>query len=363
MKLAKLSVVSSLAIATCLSAPAFAQDNTDESEGRSTTNTIVVTAEFREANLQDTPIAITAVNAEMLDARGQTSIEQVANQAPNVSLRPQPQNGGSGLIAFIRGVGQVDFNYALDPGVGIYVDDVYIPTLSSSLLELMDLDRIEVLRGPQGTLYGRNTTGGAVNIISSRPTGELGGDFTLSYGSRNSVRALANIDLPAMGAFAIKGTLLYTDRDGYVENAGAAHDYHEAGQLAGRVAVRWTPSPDFTADFAFDRGRVTSTMPYYVNPDFVGLGGPFAGYSADIDNTYTTLDIDASRSHFTDYQLTLNWDVADALTIRSLSSYRRTNSNQDINYGLAQSYPFVNPPYPFNGDLFVTQQHQYKGEQ
>ncbi len=132
---------------------------------------IVVTAEFREARLQDTPIAITAVNAEMLEARGQTDISQIAAQAPNVSLRPQPQGGGTGLIAFIRGVGQVDFNYALDPGVGVYIDDVFIPTLSSSLLELMDLDRVEVLRGPQGTLAGKNSIGGAIKLFSARPDG------------------------------------------------------------------------------------------------------------------------------------------------------------------------------------------------
>ncbi len=147
MKFKTLSVASSLAIMASMAAPAYAQDEGDDS---TRTNTIVVTAEFREANLQDTPIAITAVNAEMLEARGQTGIEDVAAQAPNVSLRPQPQNGGSGLIAFIRGVGQVDFNYALDPGVGVYVDDVFIPTLSSSLLELIDLERVEILRGPQG---------------------------------------------------------------------------------------------------------------------------------------------------------------------------------------------------------------------
>src|SRR6187399_1571650 len=133
---------------------------------------ILVTAQFREQNLQDTPIAITAVSAAMLEARGQTNIAQVAAQAPNVSLRPQPQNGGSGLIAFIRGVGQTDFNYALDPGVGVYVDDVYIPTLSSSLLELVDLDRVEILRGPQGTLVGKNSIGGAIKLFSAKPKGD-----------------------------------------------------------------------------------------------------------------------------------------------------------------------------------------------
>src|SRR5690606_24260049 len=124
MKFKTLGVASSLAIMASLTTPAYAQDDAAEGDR---TNVITVTAEFREANLQDTPIAITAMNAEILEARGQTDISQIAAQAPNVSLRPQPQNGGSGLIAFIRGVGQVDFNYALDPGVGVYIDDVYIP--------------------------------------------------------------------------------------------------------------------------------------------------------------------------------------------------------------------------------------------
>ena len=155
-----------LALATSLAAPAWAQDQAAPQgaapQAPAPDADIIVTAQFRETRLQDTPIAITAVNSAMLEARGQTDIAQVAAQAPNVSLRPQPQNGGSGLIAFIRGVGQTDFNYALDPGVGVYIDDVYIPTLSSSLLELIDLDRVEILRGPQGTLAGKNSIGGAI---------------------------------------------------------------------------------------------------------------------------------------------------------------------------------------------------------
>ena len=133
MTLKSFGFVSSLAIVSALASPAYAQDQGDAAAAATTTSSdnaaqdantdgstagrnteIVVTAEFRQANLQDTPIAITAVNAEMLEARGQTNIADVAAQAPNVTLTPQPQNGGSGLIAFIRGVGQVDFNYALD---------------------------------------------------------------------------------------------------------------------------------------------------------------------------------------------------------------------------------------------------------
>ncbi len=177
-------IAASVSAAIAASATAVAADNSSDA-----LNEVVVTAQFREQRLQDTPLAITAVNAEMLEARGQTSIAQVAAQAPNVSLRPQPQNGGSGLIAFIRGVGQTDFNYALDPGVGVYIDDVYIPTLSSSLLELIDLDRVEILRGPQGTLAGKNSIGGAIKLFSAKPKGDDSGSLRVSYGSFNELNA------------------------------------------------------------------------------------------------------------------------------------------------------------------------------
>src|SRR5690606_19825031 len=127
---------------------------------------VIVTAEFREANVQDTPIAITAVTAQMLEARSQTNIFEVAAQAPNVTLKPGGAAIGPSLVAFIRGIGQTDFNYALEPGVGLYIDDVYYPTLTGSLVDLLDLDRVEVLRGPQGTLAGKNSIGGAIKLYS-----------------------------------------------------------------------------------------------------------------------------------------------------------------------------------------------------
>ncbi len=137
-----------------------------QSEGADQLEEITVTAQFRSQNLQETPLAITAVTGDMLEARSQTSIYEVAAQAPSVFLAPQAQANGSGLIAYIRGVGQTDFNFALEPGVGLYVDDVYLPTLTGSLLDLLDLDRVEILRGPQGTLAGRNSIGGAIKLFS-----------------------------------------------------------------------------------------------------------------------------------------------------------------------------------------------------
>ena len=274
MKTIKTGVISSLAVAACLAAPAYAQDEAETASLRNTE--IVVTAEFREANLQDTPIAITAVNSEMLEARGQTDISQVAAQAPNVTLKPQPQNGGAGLIAFIRGVGQTDFNYAMDPGVGIYVDDVYIPTLSSSLLDLMDLDRIEILRGPQGTLAGKNSIGGAIKLFSQKPKGDGSGSLQATYGSYN------RLDIRGMADFSLTNNLfarvsgVAKSRDGYVDildygvthpgsnvpssNARGANGVvgTQGGQsyVAARLALRWTPvdtvevnlSGDYTSD-------------------------------------------------------------------------------------------------------------------
>jgi iron complex outermembrane receptor protein len=246
---------------------------------------IVVTAQFRAQNLQDTPIAITAVNAEMLEARGQTSITQIAAQAPNVSLRPQPQNGGSGLIAFIRGVGQVDFNYALDPGVGVYIDDVYIPTLSSSLLELMDLDRVEILRGPQGTLAGKNSIGGAIKLFSAKPKGDDTGSLRVSYGSLNALNVRGMADLKLSDTVSLRVSGMSRGSDGYVGmlDYGQTHstsnvqqnnvrgsgnsDYQTMGGqniVAGRAALRFTPNDaleiNLSTDYTRERSEAIPTV-------------------------------------------------------------------------------------------------------
>ncbi len=261
------------AVALATSTSAWAQSSTaPAANDDANINDIVVTAQFRSTKLQDTPIAITAVNAEMLSARGQTDISQIAAQAPNVTLRPQPQNGGSGLIAFIRGVGQTDFNYAVDPGVGVYIDDVYIPTLSSSLLDLMDLDRVEILRGPQGTLAGKNSIGGAIKLFSAKPDGSGKGSIEATYGSYNrlDVRGMADIKLSDNLFARVSGVA--KSHDGYVKllDYGVTHPTSnvpannarggnavvgtQGGQsyVAGRLALRWTPTDNLEVNIAGD---------------------------------------------------------------------------------------------------------------
>src|SRR5512134_2350390 len=178
---------------------------------------IIVTAEFREANVQDTPIAITAVNASMLESRSQTNLAQITAQTPNVSLRPAGSSFGSALVAFIRGIGQTDFNPSVEPGVGIYVDDVYYSTITGNVLDLLDLDRVEVLRGPQGTLAGRNAIGGAIKLFTRKPDGSDDATVSITKGefNRTDLKGAAGITLVEDKLYArIAG--IARSSDGYV---------------------------------------------------------------------------------------------------------------------------------------------------
>ena len=241
---------------------------------------IIVTATFRETNVQDTPIAITAVSAEMLDARSQTNLAQITAQAPNVSLRPAGSAFGNALVAFIRGIGQTDFNPSVEPGVGIYVDDVYYSTITGNVLDLLDLERVEVLRGPQGTLAGRNAIGGAIKLFTRKPDGEQDANVSITKGefNRTDIKGAAGITLVEDKLYArVAG--IARSMDGYVkrldyacvnrlpppgqpgglptysQSAGDAFGCEigtEGGQsfASGRVSFRWTPTDDFSIDVA-----------------------------------------------------------------------------------------------------------------
>lgn len=294
MNIRALKVVSCCALATSLAAPVYAQDTGTTPVEETTAPTgarnteIVVTAEFRAANLQDTPIAITAVNAEMLEARGQTDVAEVAGQAPNVTLKQQSQYGGSGMVAFIRGVGQTDFNYALEPGVGVYIDDVYFPTLTGSLLDLTDLERVEVLRGPQGTLAGKNSIGGAIKLFTRKPDGSGRGMIQATYGSYNRLEARGFADFGLTKNLFARVAATTKHRDGYVTQLdygkthpdsnvpvgpGTSEKLGTLGDIAysgARLSLRWLPSSDveinLSGDYTHDRSSSGAGMLRYVSP-------------------------------------------------------------------------------------------------
>lgn len=195
-------------------APAIAQEaQAVEEEGNAE---IVVTAQFREQKLQDVPIAITAVDAALIESRSATSLADVTMAAPSVVLRPAATAFGNSISASIRGLGQGDFNPALEPGVGLYIDDVYYPRLTGANFDLLDVERVEVLRGPQGTLTGRNSEGGAIKFISRKPTGE-GGYVSATYGSRNRINLRASADFKLADDLFARLSGTFADQGGYVD--------------------------------------------------------------------------------------------------------------------------------------------------
>src|SRR5437879_9130739 len=202
------------ALGAWLSGPVVAAPATDQPEKL---EEVVVTAEYREEKLQDTPIAITAFTPQQIEAQGATKLSDILNDAPSVYLRPQSAAFGESVVAYIRGFGQADFDPAFEPGVGLYVDDVYYPRLTGANLDLMDVERVEVLRGPQGTLEGRNSEGGAIRFVTRKPTGDGGGYLTATYGTRNRLEARAGADFKlAEHLFArLAGT--FADQNGFVD--------------------------------------------------------------------------------------------------------------------------------------------------
>jgi iron complex outermembrane receptor protein len=218
---------------------------------------IVVTARKREESVQDVPISISAFSGDALTARGVTQIDRLATFTPNLVYQNNPGLSGAANSStiFIRGVGQSDFLGSIDPGVGLYVDGVYIARSLGAVLDLLDVERVEVLRGPQGTLFGRNTIGGAVSVTSEKPDGELGGRATLIYGDDNRIEAKGMINLPLSDTFAVRLAASRAERDGFVDNVIDGDDYGDTDTLSGLLQLRWRPSEDLTIDVAFDATR------------------------------------------------------------------------------------------------------------
>ena len=351
--------VSALALSVGLAlgaSPASAQ----QAPAAQTSNTIgevVVTAQFRSQNVQQTPIAITAVNAQMLENRGQTSIEQVANQAPNVTLKPAGAAFGPSLAASIRGVGQYDFDPALEPGVGMYVDDVYYSTLTGSILDLLDLDRVEILRGPQGTLAGMNSIGGSVKLYSKQPNATEGGYLEGTYGSLNRLEARGAINFALVpDQLFVRLSAVTNHYDGYVTrydygclypssgipNMVGTNSSCQTGKEGGksysavRLAVRWAPNEklnvNLLADYTYDNSEnaaetLIKAVPLAPGPAaLTSVNGVTYGPQFIPSNPYV------SYASFYMPAGTLGPFHADALTAPDTSQYKGWGVSGTIDY-------------------------------
>jgi iron complex outermembrane receptor protein len=293
---------------------------------------IVVTAQKRGENIQKVPIAISALSSQALASQGITSIQGVVNATPSLYQAPYPTNN-TALFLFMRGMGVGDpMQVTKDSSIGIYQNGIYNARPQALAFDLADVERVEVLRGPQGTLYGRNTTGGAINIISRAPSGEAGIRQLLSYGMRNQYRSVTNIDLPEFANISLKGTLALGGDDGWSKNRSDpnvpnTNDFNTESHVAGRIAARWRPSDDFTADYSFEIGKVKSTPILLESPALNGLTlYPGVVYQARRDRAYRAAELPESETRIRDHGLTLDWRASDALTIRSITGIRYYDS-------------------------------------
>ncbi|MDE0938306.1 MAG: TonB-dependent receptor plug domain-containing protein, partial [Mariniblastus sp.] len=185
-------------------------------EGANVLEEVIVTARKREESLQNVPTSVSVLSSEELDARGAASIDAVGQIAPNVHFEnAQPTSGIKSPTVYIRGMGQADFIIVEDPAVGIYLDGVFTGRMVGNAFDLVDVERIEVLRGPQGTLFGRNTIGGAVNVVSKKPGTEFDASFRLAVGEEGHEEARVTINVPLGEQFGGRLTAFSRERDGY----------------------------------------------------------------------------------------------------------------------------------------------------
>ncbi len=223
---------------------------------------IVVTAQKREQNLQDVGISMTAFTGEGLRERGVTDSTDIADFVPNLEIG-DPAGAGSQPTIFIRGVGLNDFNTNNAGPNGVYVDEVYISSPSGQSFQLFDIERVEVLRGPQGTLYGRNTTGGAINFVTKRPSDEFTANANVNYGSFSTVSAEAAVGGPVGEGVRLRSSLLYRSSDGYFENLVTGEKHNGTSNIAGRLQADIDVAENLELRLNLHGGSLDTDAPQY----------------------------------------------------------------------------------------------------
>jgi iron complex outermembrane receptor protein len=233
-----------------LAGPAIAQDEAirpapvDAAKAVSRLDEVTVTARRIEENLQSVPVAVTAYSGEELKEKGVVSVGDIASFTPGFTTR-EANSQATALIFSIRGQLQNDVLATLDPSVGTYVDDVYWARAYGLNFNLLDMERVQVLKGPQGTLFGRNTTGGALVFTTANPSlDQASGRFTATAGSYSEQTFEGVVNVPLSDRVAVRGAVRSSDRDGYIDDIVTGEEYNDRDTLTGRLKVLFTPSDD-----------------------------------------------------------------------------------------------------------------------
>jgi len=339
--------------------PPAAATNNDGQD--SATGSIVITARRTAEKLQRVPASVSAFNARALDRIQAQDTTGLQGAVPNLNI-VAGRGSSNATNIFIRGIGQPDALQTFDPAVGVYVDDVYLSRIRGSQLDLLDLDRIEVLRGPQGTLYGKNTIGGAIKFVTRRPDDTLRASGSIAGGSYDQLEGKGTLSGPISRGFDIGVSVLGARRDGFVEDSADDRDYNNKKTFAGRAAVALNPTSkvrvDLTADYQRDDAHLNVGRPVnnlvtfsggtLVVTDPVG-SGPYHWKG----RTTPGLPNSTKLKHY-GFAGTVAVDLTDALTVKSITAYRNLKTDDFVDIDATQ--------YEV-GDVFVgVDQNQFSQE-
>lgn len=328
---------------------------------------VVVTARRRSENLQDVPIAVTAFTADALTLKGASDITELAQAVPSVTLEPSRATNTT-LTAFIRGVGQQDPLAGFEQGVGLYLDDVYLARPQGSVLDIYDVERIEVLRGPQGTLYGRNTVGGAIKYVTRRLSDEFEASLRGTYGSYDQTDVVGTVSTPIGDSFRIGGTVASFQRDGYGDNKTTGGEQYDKDIVAYRLSAEWLPTDDILVRFAYDDTQDDSSAVAGYRPFPGGLSGTpvlsdIYDSNAGATEAPSTAGIGGNNEVEADgMMLSVDWNIADAYTLRSITAQREDYTESVIDFDSLEGMDFDAPVIYDNEQFSQEFQLLYAGD-
>jgi len=320
-----LASVATLALATAaFSAPAMAQEAAADDSGA-----IIVTARRREESLIDVPISVTAISGDALQKSGAIDITDISQSVPNVTLETS-RGTNSTLTAFIRGVGQQDPVAGFEAGVGLYLDDVYLNRPQAAVLDIYDVERVEVLRGPQGTLYGRNTIGGAVKYVTKRLTTDPTLSVRGTYGSYDQADGVITASTPVGdGTLKFGGALARLSRGGFGDNLTTGRENYNKDVWAGRLSAQADGEGFFvrlTGDYTKDKSEPRGGHRL--------IPGLFSGAPVLNDVYDTRAGLLDPKQDVEAYGVSLfgEFEVTDGFTLRSITAWRKDNSATPIDF-------------------------------
>ncbi|HEX8366773.1 MAG TPA: TonB-dependent receptor [Allosphingosinicella sp.] len=333
-------------------------DGTEAAAGESDGD-IVVTARRRAENLQDVPISVSAFQGEALENRGAQDITALTQQTPNTTLQIA-RGSNSTLIGFIRGIGQQDPLWGFEPGVGLYVDDVYIARPQGAVLDIFDVERVEVLRGPQGTLYGRNTIGGAIRYVTRRLGHEFSGRVRASYGSYNQIDLIGTITVPVTDTISIGAGVGRFQRDGFGTNLNTGNEHYNRDVWTARASIEFEPSENLFFRLAGDWLQDDSNARHGHREVGRGADPVFAPLPSVYDTRAGAGD--RNRVETRGVSFTAEYNVSPTVTLKSITAYRDGETNGNIDFDNTPG-PVLDIP-AFYQDHQLTQELQivYEGD-